>query len=294
MFRISNPLLTDLFVIHKQSFLYLDSSILLAIGGVRVIPDVLRSFSNQIENSSSDVMSCYEHETALVMHNEGGVTWGHFLLQNFPKVLVYLGLRPCGKIVVPREFADDKSNFSLMFNLFGIPKEQLIPVERRRTYKFRELVLLDFMWDFRTNFAHPASLDMLETAKAKIACAGNGENNFFARRARQNSRVIKNIDGVEACLAKYKIPARTLGKESVEDQVRAWKNAGLVVAVSGSDLANIVFGNSNTKILAISPDWVRDNFFYNLAIAKGMQWNELRCGSIAAQAEPKGESQFLC
>jgi hypothetical protein len=93
-------------------------------------------------------------------------------------------------------------------------------------------------------------------------------------------RRIANQAACDAVLHDHAVARRRLGSAALAEQIGAWRGERFFVATLGSDLANMVFGRPGTRVLALSPDWFGDTFFYNLAVAKAMQWNELRCGEL--------------
>ena len=51
-----------------------------------------------------------------------------------------------------------------------------------------------------------------------------------------------------------------LGDLEIDLQVRLFAEAGVVVAVHGAGLANVMFSTAPTVIELFDPDWVRPNF----------------------------------
>ena len=295
---IDSPLLTNEFIIHDDDNLFVDTSIVSAAAEGREVESVAEKFFQEIDVVDRAVSDEFADETALVIHNEGGGTWGHFIIQNFPKVLLYLRDHPGGKIVVPRAHRELDSNYGRLFEMHGIPQSCLLPVDRDKTYRFRELVIMDFLYDFPSAAIHPVALDLLERSLVALDPMVSSKSRdrqavFIERSANPGNRAITNTADLRPILAAYNVISVRLGMEHVRDQAKTWMNSRLIVSTLGSDLANIIYSKPGTRILALSPDWFGDNFFYNLAVAKGVQWNELRCGHIAEKAEFMHSSSFF-
>ena len=68
-------------------------------------------------------------------------------------------------------------------------------------------------------------------------------------------------------------------------QIDLWRSYDLLIATLGSDLATMVFARRGTRVLALSPYWFGDGFFFELSVAASLRWYELRCGEMAARDE---------
>ncbi len=71
------------------------------------------------------------------------------------------------------------------------------------------------------------------------------------------------------------------GEISLAEQIDLWQRHDLVIATLGSDLSNMVFARPGTRVLVLAPHWFGDAFFFELAVATGIQWYEIRCGEMA-------------
>jgi hypothetical protein len=280
--HIEDAVLTDEFIVHRGAEVFVDTSILTHYHRQKNMEQVLEGFGKKIASCTEPLICDYENESALVIHNEGGWTWGHHVVQNFPKILLYLRRFPDGKIVVPRAFrVGAENNFARMFEKFGISGDRQILIDKACSYKFRELVIVDFLFDFDAVMAHPMALDMLAGSRSGVAPSPWRPGAGVAIERSSEWRKVANQAACDAVLRGHAVPRRKLGAELLADQIRAWRDELFFVSVLGSDLTNIVFGQEGTRLLVLSPDWFGDAFFYNLAVAKQMQWNELRCGALA-------------
>jgi hypothetical protein len=296
-YYVEAPLVTNAFIVHDERRVFVDTSIINTAAAGNDAQNTVARFCREIGEAEGSVSDEFADETALVIHNEGGGTWGHFLIQNFPKVLLYLRHHPDGKIVVPRPHMDLNSNYGRLFELYGIPLSKLLPVDRGKTYRFGEIVIVDFLHDFVLAAVHPVAVDLLNQPLLPVGMTPDiafpeTQAVFIERSADAGSRAIANWTDLQPVLARHQVASHRLGTQHVRDQVETWRSSTLIVSTLGSDLANIVFSRPGTRILSISPDWFGDNFFYNLAVAKEVQWNELRCGVLVEPSDPIHLSSF--
>lgn len=297
-YHVEQAILSAEFIVHRGTQVFVDSSIHTADRKGENALEIAERFTMVLDTLPlTDVADCYADEVALVLHNEGGGTWGHYVVQNFPKVLLFRQHFPAGKIVLPAPHTHRQhSNFARMFDVYGIPPDHLLPVERGTSYRFRELVLIDFLYDFPRQAPHPFVIDALacfaDTSLYPRPSSDTTRGVFVTRAEGRGMRAIANQSDLDPVLAARGLAKRQLGLAALQEQILCWQSHDLIVGTLGSDLTNIVFGRAGSRILAVSPDWFGDMFFYNLAIAKGMQWNELRCGSIVEEVAERHRSSF--
>jgi hypothetical protein len=290
--HIPNALVTDQYFVHDARNLYCDSSILVSGTPLQNASRACETFADEFARvDPQPVIEDHAAEQGLVLHNEGGGTWGHYLVQIFPKVLLFCARFPDGKVIVPTYYARGNSNFSQMFDAYGISRDRLIGVDIGKTYRFGEVILLDFPYSFTDVAVHPAALALLDCF-AHESVPEAPPRGAYVERLPGSQRATANQAEVTAILAAAGIPATTIGNRSVVEQAALWQNHDLVVGTLGSDLSNIVFARPGSRVLVLSPDWFGDGFFYNLAIARGVGWYEIRCGRMGEPAQPQRNSSF--
>jgi len=295
-YHIDNALLTNEFIIHRDGVVFVDSSIYSATYQGAREAEILSAFAGAIQRADEVIDEQYADISGMVFHNEGGGTWGHFIVQNIPRALLFLQKFPNGKILVPKShFLPNQSNFNRALTRLGIPQECLIPLERTGSYRFRELVLVDFLFDLPNQICHPLAKHLLETpfqSDFPLDPKSSSADRIFIDRPDGFGRTIANRDHVEEIFRKHGFQRIVLSEKSFETQVDIWRRAKLVASTLGSDLTNLIFGNPGTRLMVLSPDWFSDSFFYHLSIQKEMQWNELRCGEMVEKANIPHRSSF--
>jgi capsular polysaccharide biosynthesis protein len=68
-------------------------------------------------------------------------------------------------------------------------------------------------------------------------------------------------------------------------QIELWRSHDLLIATLGSDLTNMVYARRGTRVLVLAPHWFGDGFFFELSVAAGVRWHELRCGEMTSRDE---------
>lgn len=284
--HITDALLSDEFIVHRGGEVFVGSSIHC------FLPDQVEPTRTQLAARLAAlplaVDERYAQETALVFHNEGGRTWGHFLIQLLPRSIAFLQSFPAGKLAVPSTHLRETSPFGAALKEFGIGADKLLPLEPDCTYSFRELVIADLPYDMPAQLPHPAILSWLGPGAANVP---TGRPVFISRSG--GRRLVANASDLAGVLARYGIEVLEQGSRSFAEQVKLWRQAPLVIATLGSDLANLVFAAPGTPLLVLSPDWFGDLFFYNLAQLWGMRWHELRCGRRGEVRTPEHCSDFF-
>ena len=287
--RIEDALLSDEFIVHRGKEIFVDCSY--HCSGPAQVGAVRARLAARVAAMPAEVDERYARESALVFHNEGGGTWGHFLIQLLPRALAYLQQFSQGKLAVPVPHLLESNAYGEALRAYGIDPARMLPVERGRTYKFRELILADIPYNIPAQMPHPAMLARLSAPEVPDDGEVIQGRPLFVSRA-SATRQIVNQAALEAVLDRYGIEKMELGRQPFAAQVRRWRTAPFVVGTLGSDLTNLIFAAPGTPLLVISPDWFGDEFFYNLAQARRLRWNELRCGQMGERREPEHTSSF--
>jgi capsular polysaccharide biosynthesis protein len=296
--KISDACVSEGAVVWRGREMFVDASIYSQNFAGKQEAQILEAHRVIAESCATPVMSEFRDDTALVIHNEGGGTWGHFLIQNVPKILLYLQSNPRGKIVVPAQhkLGVDTPGQAQFLRLLGIPEEQLIAVDPGKTYAFKTLLIMDFMFDFRLSVIRPEALELLQGSARNFQTKPWPEKAptpiMIAREPLYSGRRISNLSDLLPTIHEYGLKMEELGARSVEEQINAWRSGRLIVSTLGSDLSNMIFAARGAPVLALTPDWFGDDFFFRLASACGLPWYEIRCGRRTSEHEVEHRSDF--
>lgn len=227
-----------------------------------------------------------------IAENEGSGTWGHWLVHNLPRVVMFFRTIPNGRIVVPEDYKTGRYETCLqLLDKFGIGLDRLIFLKRTECLSANSVWLIDL--PFSNGVTHPMVFDLYSELRESIKSPNNADESeaVFLRRS-ADSRKISNWNRVRPVVEEvgFRISSDV---GTLEDQISLWQNAEMVSGVLGSDLTNMLLGNVK-QLFVITPQWFGDNFFYGLAAALGIEWNELVCpnGSLTELRDPKHRSSF--
>lgn len=249
-----------------------------------------------VEMLRPDVRSVTADDTpTLVLHNEGGGTWGHWIVQNLPKALLFKMYFPDGKLALPHDYLGETNNFGLSLELFGISRDAIVPIGRHVAVMIPRAVFIDHL--YHDQAVHPVALDLLSSsnmaATAKVSVGGRARRRLFIdRTTKQTSRNITNITEIAREAGAFGFDQCNLGADPVAGQAAAWRHGSHFMSILGSDFTNIVFSQGDADVLSITPDFHGDMFFFDLAAAKGLRWHELLCGNLVEERARKNRSSF--
>ncbi|MGP0076788.1 MAG: glycosyltransferase family 61 protein [Bryobacteraceae bacterium] len=288
---IESPLLTREMILFDEQRLYLDTSIELEYSEKLALPEVMQRFGEAITASvDAPVDERFRDDTVLISHHEGGGTWGHYLVQSIPRMLLFLEAFPFGKIAVPAWHAEGANGFGEALEFYKIPKKHLAPIDDATIYPLKRAVLLDFLFNFTVAAPHPKVLPLLRGFELRRAKSRSGSRAAFIKRRTDSQRAIGNQKAVDEVLARHGIDTYGPQQLPLRQQVEIWQNHDFLIATLGSDLTNMVYARPGTRVLVLSPDWFGDAFFFELSVAAGVRWHELRCGEMARRN--KEEERF--
>jgi len=294
---IDYPLLTKEMILFDENRMYLDTSIRLEYSADDYLPEVTKQCAEAITASAgAPVDERFSNDTLLISYNEGGGTWGHHLLQNIPRMLLFLDAFPSGKIAVPiwqaegapgyeeaLAFYNIAPSYAETLTLYNIPKERIAPVDAGTVYRFKQVILLDYLFNFEIGTPHPKVLPLLRTPRRPAA--RGGKKAAFIKRRIESRRAIGNEGAVDGVMERHGIDVYGADELPLRAQIELWQSYDLVIATLGSDLTNMVYARRGTRVLVLAPHWFGDGFFFELSVAAGVQWHELRCGHMTWRDE---------
>jgi capsular polysaccharide biosynthesis protein len=111
----------------------------------------------------------------------------------------------------------------------------------------------------------PATTERLTWIRSRILAALrlNGEpgtRKLFISRRDSARRSLQNEEEVARALESWGFETVVLKDLAVDDQVKLFASAGVVVAAHGAGLANVVFSTAPTVIELFPQDWVRPHY----------------------------------
>jgi hypothetical protein len=279
---IDNPLLAQEMMLFDERRMYLDTSIELQYLGRPALPAITQNCAGAISASVNATLDDrFRDDIVLISHHEGGGTWGHYLIQSLPRILVFLDAFPSAKIAVPAWHAEGANGFGEALAFYNIPEDRLAPIDAATVYRLKQAVLLDFLFNFEVAAPHPKVLPLLRKVPLTNTPAPSGKGAAFIKRRADSQRAIANEQAVDAIMERHNIEIYGPDQISLPAQVEIWQNHDLLITTLGSDLTNMVYARPGTRVLALSPHWFGEGLFFQLCVSAGVQWFELRCGDMA-------------
>ncbi|MCQ8239532.1 glycosyltransferase family 61 protein [Rhizosaccharibacter radicis] len=281
--RIHDVMLCDSHILYDDETIYTDNLITALFAHDAAALEHTARGHAAIAADKEQTVSRVEHirEPVIVTANEGSGTWGHWVIHNFPKIALARETFPDHKILVPVPyFSGGYANFGDLLWMLGLKSDEMIGIYPDCRYKLDEAVLVDFLY---THSVHPATLDLFDRIGASCDDTSDFAEKVQIERTTSGKREITNKDMLDTHLAEAGFQKTVQGALPLRKQIAVWRSGRQFCSVLGSDLTNIVFGRPGSSILAITPSVFHDNFFFDLAEARGMIWNELFCGEISVE-----------
>jgi capsular polysaccharide biosynthesis protein len=289
---ISNVSLCHSHVIHDERAVYTDNSMhSLSARHPTAIEKVAEIYRAKIAQCTAEPRkTVHIADPVILTNNEGSGTWGHWVIQNFPKIALASAALPDFKIMWPG-YGGAWRNFAELVRLHGIPESRMITVRPGCNYRIDRAAIVDFLYQWGGGI-HPYAMRILDELSSAENVSASPPKRVLIRRVNKSTREITNDCDFARRMASAGFSELTLGVEPVPTQIATWRHASELCSIMGSDFTNIVFGNPGASILSITPAWFHDSFFFDLAAARGMVWNELICGRMEVERAPKTTSAF--
>lgn len=191
-------------------------------------------------------------ETLGVLTFPVSVNYYHWMLDILPKIDL---LRRSGltvdKYLIIRDGLTDFQRFTL--SVLGLPEHMLAECTHGMHIKAARLVVPSHVMD-KNRACHFLRNELM--VKRHIQPDEQSER-LYISRADTFHRHVLNEDEVTGLLAKYGFRTVTLKHMTVDDQIRLFSSAKIIVAPHGAGLTNLVFCKPGTKIIEFfSPNYI--------------------------------------
>jgi capsular polysaccharide biosynthesis protein len=281
------------FVVRQEDAIFADASIYSI--GAKTQEDVEKVARGLLHHSAD--FSASENRTlsiadpVLITSNEGSGTWGHWVVHNFPRIALARAVFPEVLVMIPDSYFGSHANFGALLSEIDFPRDQLLPSRNNVLYKLETAILVDYLYE--RNAVHPYCIDLFDSiAKKRPSSESILQPRIAIERTTKDKREIANHDEFSGLLSASGFQSDRLGARPLKEQIAVWTQTKIACSILGSDFASIVFGQTDGAVMAITPSWFGDDFFFDLAAARGMTWNELFCGRIDAERTPIINSSF--
>lgn len=231
---------------------------------------------DQFAARESDWSAIYDMDDrpSLLLRQENDGSYGHWLVECLARVAVASDVFPIADLRVIVRDAGSKMKMVCTDSLalFGIRHEQ-IKFSAYETLKIKNLVYVAPL--SRTPWIlSPVAIRALESLVPKLRLRRPdlrwGPERIFISRNRYdgNNRKLLNEETLEARLAARGYHTVYPEEMSLYEQIAAFANAKLVVGNLGGAITNLAFAPCGVRFLALTTEYMQDDFFFDLVCHK--------------------------
>lgn len=220
----------------------------------------------------------------------GIATWGHWLSELLPKVVVVENRFP-GRFtyVLPTHVvhwqrihpAYQRIHESLL--AYGITDDRIFNMEPGSDYRFSALHALTPIWE--DGAIHPQAVELMRDSIMRIP-QSEPLRRVALLRTDTLGRNIDNIDELAPILEGRGFRFLETARMPFVAQAATFRDATAVAAVLGSAMTGLLYSPAGVKVLSMAPADFGDRFFYGLTQERGGMFVDLR-GTVGKAHESR-------
>jgi capsular polysaccharide biosynthesis protein len=204
-------------------------------------------------------------EDVVILKQWNDANYGHWLFENFSRICLIYDLFDLTKLrfIITEASGPMRNVYLAALGAVGVTQDQIIETSHRPVL-VRSLIFPSPLTVHPWRIA-PRVIEFLEAVGRIIDPTPQGpkrvyvSRNQFGRRGLQNELdLVKRLQGLGFTV----LNCENLG---FLDQVKAFGNAEIVVGNQGAALSNIAFSPRGVKLLALTNEFMGDNWFWDLA-----------------------------
>lgn len=206
----------------------------------------------------------------LLVGRFGIYTWGHWLGEILPKVVIVENLFPGRfRYILPRQVLwNDRPEqpwikIRQSLEAYSVPIESIFGFSGDLDTRFENLYAVGNIWS--DALMHPAAADWMRHA-VRIDRPPTGIGRLAVARLGGAGRNMDNWPEVESTLAGHGFTTVATGALSFVDQVATFQSAQFVFGTLGSDLVNLIYSPKGVKVITAAPAEFGDRFFYAIVL----------------------------
>jgi len=240
----------------------------------------------------------------LLACHRGSWTWGHWLLDTLPKIVLAERAHPkLFTFVVPADILEDpaRGRFvqAVLHSLlaYGIDPARLLRVRAGHAYRFTALFDVADAAAYPVHHSlrqmHPGVLAAMRDMPHPPTSEPSGGIVAFLRGATAE-RGLANRDQVAHILREAGAVILDPAETPFAEQVSAWQSARIVAGDLGSNLACLIYAPAGAGLLSLAPSGWHDSFFVNVAQLTGVAQADVRGVSLPTQsANPAKDAWYV-
>jgi hypothetical protein len=233
------------------------------------------------------------HPCLLACHT-GSRTWGHWLLDMLPKIVLAEAAYPDKfTFVIPapksQHSAPDHFDTAVVDSLaaYGIGPNRLLHVLPDKIYQFRAL---HDIADIVCDGMHPGVLDVMRERVKVPRASGNRLTSIL--RGDVGRRTIVNLAAIDDVLRQHRAATLDPSRALFAAQVNAFRGSEIIVGDLGSNIAASIYMQRDASIVTLAPSGWYDGYFVNIFQRLGLRHADIRGLSFGMHSEGRGEAPY--
>lgn len=223
--------------------------------------------------NNPETRQCLDGEIGVALSREPS-NWGSFLVRVIPKI-ISLKNEGINKFLIYCHHPLQRE----MLTLLGVSLDQVIPHNPKLRYEFSSDTI--FQSEPTTNlYIHRTARHALRGVSERFM-ENKDDNIYLSRRrgaATNNSRTCVNEEEIEVALSNMGFKIVYPDLLTVEQQIKTFANASMVIGCSGAGLFNSVFCKPETVLIDIESqtNWIsgHTSLFSSLGLKYGIVWGK--------------------
>ena len=238
-------------------------------------------------------------EESLLVARFGIYTWGHWLGELLPKIVLAEACFPGRfRYLLPTTVLTDPDpglptvRIRETLHAYGIGRERVLPLYPATDYQFDRLHTLGPIWS--DHIMHPSIASLMR--KRLVPAANPSREAAPSRRIclirNGPGRAITNLAEVHELLGAHGFEFHTLSTMAFTAQIDLFQTASVVFAVLGSDLSDLIYAPDGIKVISAAPAIFGDRFFYALIVSRNGTYADLRGPVVELDRRAEHRSSF--
>jgi len=239
----------------------------------------------------------------IVLTSTHWMNWAHFLTEQLPKVLLADNYDPWRGLPMIVSGISLRNCHLLFRRLISPGRKVALLGARLRLSRAAYISTVGYCpFDYVSGSAgepatrlptdaafSPDALNLVRQSSQRLAAPGRspyGQRIYLRRNARV--RQVRNSQEVEALLVKLGFAAVSPEQLGLEEQIRVFADARLIVGQAGAAMANMVFSNPGTHLMVLAGLTPYSNYHYfgNMAAALGHGLSYQFCRTVGTPHHP--------
>lgn len=226
-------------------------------------------------------------QTAVLIARFGIRTWGHWLGELLPKVVVVEAAFPMKySYILPQEVATAPGFKTLLESLqyYGIGFDRLLLLPPGK-YRLRKLLSVSSVWN--PTKMHPEAADLMRGSSRPVETSARRKVALL--RTESSTRNVFNLSEVKKLLTDSGFETVETGRLSFSEQVHTFATAETIVGVLGSGLTGLPYCRQGVRVLTLAPGKWGDLFFFAM-----MQLRDAKLADIRGhqqEGDPRGPAE---